>query len=344
MSCNNCGNNNCVGGCDPAHIRIPVGPTGPIGPMGIQGNPGTDGTDGVGITSTSYDSNTGELTLIYSDGSTFTTGDLRGPQGPAGNPSSGIGSDVYNSINNTYPTYAEFVDTELAQWKSLITPIGTIQACSLTASNFDSNGYGIDLTSTGGSNLLGWAICDGSTYTKSVTSPYSNITSPDLRGRFLVGYNASDSDFSLGNTGGAKDHTHDNITLIANNLPNHVHDAGTLTTTPHTHGLTNLETDADGSHRHTMYLHNTTGSGDRNEGTDSSGGTTVMAADSMSFAGDHTHNITGTLDDATVIINGNTGNPTGTTGQSFNTTTATNTNAESNSLPPYYSLIYIIKI
>lgn len=344
MSCNNCGNNNCVGGCDPANIRIPIGPTGPIGPMGIQGNPGLDGVDGIGITSTSYNATTGELTLIYSDGSTFTTGDLRGQQGPPGNPSAGIGTDVYNSINNTYPTYAEFVDTELAQWKSLITPMGSIQACSLPTSNFDANGYGLDKTATGGSNLLGWAICDGSTYTRSVSGPSPTITSPDLRGRFLVGHNASDSDFSLGNTGGAKDHTHNNIKLIASNLPDHVHDVGSLTTDPHTHGLENLETDSDGRHRHNMYVHNDSGKGDKVESTEPSNDYTQMAADSMSFAGEHTHRITGTLDEADVTINGNTGNPTGLTGQAFDTTTATNINLEANSLPPYYSLIYIIKI
>ena len=43
----------------------------------------------------------------------------------------------------------------------------------------------------------GWALCDGANGT------------PDLRGRFIVGYNPSDSDYnSVGNIGGAKTHSH----------------------------------------------------------------------------------------------------------------------------------------
>ncbi|TKS55409.1 hypothetical protein FCN74_11965, partial [Mesohalobacter halotolerans] len=64
----------------------PTGPTGPQGPIGIPGNDGVDGQDGedgVGITSTT-DNNDGTFTLNFSDGSTFTTADLTGPQGATG--------------------------------------------------------------------------------------------------------------------------------------------------------------------------------------------------------------------------------------------------------------------
>jgi hypothetical protein len=67
----------------------PIGPTGATGPQGIQGPPGNDGVDGlngqdgVGITST-VDNNDGTFTLNYSDGSSFTTADLTGPQGAQG--------------------------------------------------------------------------------------------------------------------------------------------------------------------------------------------------------------------------------------------------------------------
>lgn len=44
--------------------------------LGITGN--GEGTDGVGIASTSYNSNTGVLTLTYTNGATFSTSDLRG--------------------------------------------------------------------------------------------------------------------------------------------------------------------------------------------------------------------------------------------------------------------------
>lgn len=48
------------------------------------------GSDGVGIESTSYDDQTGILTINYTDGSSFQTGDLRG--------SDGIG--ITNVVNN----------------------------------------------------------------------------------------------------------------------------------------------------------------------------------------------------------------------------------------------------
>lgn len=59
---------------------------GPQGPQGIQGPAGAsglNGADGVGIVST-VDNGNGTFTLNYSDGSSFTTTDLTGPQGPQG--------------------------------------------------------------------------------------------------------------------------------------------------------------------------------------------------------------------------------------------------------------------
>ena len=72
----------------------PIGPTGATGPQGVQGPPGNDGVDGlngtdgadgqdgVGIAST-VDNNDGTFTINYTDGSSFTTADLTGPQGIA---------------------------------------------------------------------------------------------------------------------------------------------------------------------------------------------------------------------------------------------------------------------
>ena len=65
---------------------------GDIGPQGIQGlkgdtgdagADGVDGVDGVGISSTT-DNGDGTFTLTYTDGSSFTTADFRGAQGPQG--------------------------------------------------------------------------------------------------------------------------------------------------------------------------------------------------------------------------------------------------------------------
>ncbi|GGE43047.1 hypothetical protein GCM10010832_23760 [Psychroflexus planctonicus] len=62
-----------------------TGPQGPIGAPGNDGIDGENGDDGVGITSTT-DNNDGTFTLNFSDGSSFTTSDLTGPQGPIGTP------------------------------------------------------------------------------------------------------------------------------------------------------------------------------------------------------------------------------------------------------------------
>lgn len=45
---------------------------------------GIDFEDGVGIDSTSYNATTGQLTLNFTNSTSYTTGDLRGPQGPTG--------------------------------------------------------------------------------------------------------------------------------------------------------------------------------------------------------------------------------------------------------------------
>lgn len=66
---------------------------------------------------------------------------------------------------------------------------------------------------SGNTNTLpdGWALCDGQTYNGTKT--------PDLRGRFVVGYNASDADYdTIGKTGGEKTHT-----LTIDEMPSHNH-------------------------------------------------------------------------------------------------------------------------
>ena len=55
---------------------------------------GIDGTAGKGISSATYNSSTGILTLTFTDSSTYQTGDLRGGTGAVGK---GISSTSYNS-------------------------------------------------------------------------------------------------------------------------------------------------------------------------------------------------------------------------------------------------------
>jgi len=71
---------------------------------------------------------------------------------------------------------------------ALPVPLGTIiMYAPATTSEFDGSGLGV------ASNVVGWAICNGSNGT------------PDMRSKFVVGYNSSDADYNtIGETGGQK--------------------------------------------------------------------------------------------------------------------------------------------
>jgi len=339
--CVNCGNNGCS--CDPANIRIPVGPTGPLGPTGPSGPIGNPGADGRGIVSSSYDPLTGVVTFTFSDGTTYLTGDLRGADGADGNPSAGIAGDVLTSLDVTYNNYNDFVGTELALWLNKMNPLGKVEHFYLSTANFDASGYGKDLSGSGGSNMLGWAICDGNTKTKSDGS--GTLATPDLRGRFIAGYSTTDSDFTHLAQGGTKNHTHDSILLNTNNIPEHTHSTTGVTVGAHTHSLTAV-TIGGGAHGHTILADQDGGSGG-SKGmrlTNDPPSAYDAGAQGWIYGGAHTHTISGNTDGAssnTLVGNVDVNN---TSESAFDTPEATNTNAESNALPPYYALIPVIKI
>ena len=66
-----------------SNLTGPQGPQGAQGVAGVNGINGANGTNGNGITST-VDNGDGTFTFTYSDGSTFTTSNLTGPQGAQG--------------------------------------------------------------------------------------------------------------------------------------------------------------------------------------------------------------------------------------------------------------------
>jgi microcystin-dependent protein len=76
----------------------------------------------------------------------------------------------------------------------------TATAGTVTATNFVGYGtipLGGIIMWSGTAIPDGWALCDGQTS--------NGYTTPDLRGKFVVGYNSSDSDYSsIGRTGGLK--------------------------------------------------------------------------------------------------------------------------------------------
>src|SRR3990172_6228239 len=64
-----------------------------------------------------------------------------------------------------------------------------------------------------GSIPSGWVLCDG------VLHAPTGYTPPDLRGRFVVGYNAADADYdAIGDVGGLKE-----VTLSVAQMPSHNH-------------------------------------------------------------------------------------------------------------------------
>lgn len=77
----------------------------PVVSTNVAGNPGQNGAAGNGIASESYDPLTGELTLTFTDSTTYTTGDLRGaPGGTGGQGANGVSRLYSNLSNNTSPT------------------------------------------------------------------------------------------------------------------------------------------------------------------------------------------------------------------------------------------------
>lgn len=140
----------------------------------------------------------------------------------------------------------------------------------------------------------GWALCDGTNGT------------PDLRGRFIVGYNPNDTDYqTIGLTGGAK-----LVTLTTSQMPAHNH-GGTLTTTnsgDHAHNATVAYRGPDGySHSNgTTHLC----SNEAVTGTDQRG---LL----IKSSGSHTHSVT---------------------------LTTQGSNAPHENRPPYYTLAYIMKV
>lgn len=72
----------------------------------------------------------------------------------------------------------------------------------------------------------GWSLCDGSNGT------------PDLRGKFIVGYHSGDADYNaIGDQGGAKQ-----VTLTESQMPSHNHSGNTNSSGSHKHDVGNRNT------------------------------------------------------------------------------------------------------
>lgn len=150
----------------------------------------------------------------------------------------------------------------------------------------------------------GWALCDGTNGT------------PDLRGRFIVGYDKTDTDYdTIDKTGGQK-----LVTLTTSQMPSHSH-GGTLTTSTdgvHVHSVNDYyfsESDfqASGVNGRETLTNATIGS----NSTDYDNKFLYYKTHNTFSGGSHTH---------TVAL------------------TSQGNNAPHENRPPYYTLAYIMKI
>lgn len=162
----------------------------------------------------------------------------------------------------------------------------------------------------------GWALCNGQTVAKSDGS--GNITTPDLRDRFIVGTGGS---YAVGATGGLAL----NYLSVAQ-LPPHNHPAWTDSQGSHNHGGA---TTWAGDHSHT---YNTPPPASSPDGQGASSGAswldlTQWVTYSTSVSGGHQHGINWDGAHGHNVGVGNTGN-----------------GAAVENRPPYYALAFIMKV
>ena len=179
--------------------------------------------------------------------------------------------------------------------------IGTLNVTGTVSANaLSGNGtvpLGVIVMWSGASVPTGWALCDGSTV--------NGRTTPDLRGRFVIGSNSSRS---IGTVGGAE-----NVTLTVNQIPSHNHSvSGT--------------TGDNGNHQHSYtdsYFAEFQSGGNNNWWGSKSGydgdNTPFNVSRWSDWAGNHNHTFN--------VTSGSTGG-----GQSVD------------KMPPFYALAFIMRV
>ena len=146
---------------------------------------------------------------------------------------------------------------------------------------------------------------------------------PDLRGRFVVGYNNNDSLFDVNDTGGSKDAT---LVSHSHTINNHTHSttvSGTTSNKSLTGDITKISECYNVAGAATGVFSK---KGTGNSPVTGSSSNSPTAGVDFDASHDHTFSATGT-----------SGNPSN-TGTNTQGSSATNAN-----LPPYYALAYIMK-
>ena len=227
----------------------------------------------------------------------ITMRSLNATGGITGNVTGNLTGTASNALNAAVATTAEGL-TDIAS----IDTTGNITANKFFGDGSSLTGIeafvtGMIILWSGASNAIpsGFVLCDGSNGT------------PDLRGRFVVGFSNTDSDYDVNDTGGNK-----TTTLSTSQLPSHSHSASTntVTLTGSISGISESFAGFGGSASGVftkfggVNLGGTPGSPDPN------------ACGGVNFNGNHSHSVTV----------GNTGS-----GSSIE------------NRPPYYALCYIMK-
>ena len=147
----------------------------------------------------------------------------------------------------------------------------------------------------------GFVLCDG------------NNNTPNLSGRFVVGYDASNGDYDVNDTGGSS-----SVTLSTSQLPSHNHSvsvSGTTSNKSLTGDITKISECYNVAGGATGVF---TKKGTGNSPVTGSSSNSPTAG--VDFDASHSHDVTG-----------NTGDQGGTMGQAFE------------NLPPYFAIAYIMR-
>ena len=181
-----------------------------------------------------------------------------------------------------------------------------------------ANGY-FDTLYGNGSNLTGieafvtgmillWSGSAGSIPSGFVLCNGSNGT-PDLRGRFVVGYHDGNGDYDVNDTGGAA-----SVTLSTSQIPSHSHTTNNHThsfSSSHTHGVSGSvsgSTNTTGSHSHTWQRQDV-GINAGYRPWPANNNDCRSQDTSTSSAGDHSHSFSGSFS-----VTSDSGTASGTTG------------------------------
>ena len=214
----------------------------------------------------------------------------------------------------------------------------TVRFANLYADTLYGNGAnltGIEAFVTG--MILLWSGSAGSIPSGFVLCNGSNGT-PDLRGRFVVGYHDSNGDYDVNDTGGAA-----SVTLSTSQIPSHSHTTNNHThsfSSSHTHGVSGSvsgSTNTTGSHSHTWQRQDV-GINVGYRPWPASNNDVRSQDVSTSNAGDHSHSFSGSFS-----VTSDSGTASGTTGGQNPTTNNTGGGGSHENRPPYYALCYIMK-